>query len=155
MPSQVLSICRDRDSATSLGSLHQCLIPFTLFLSLFFFLNKVFPYFTCNLIYFKLCPSPLVLMLCTTKEFNSIFFAPPVKYWFTLLRLIWVSSSMKSKSFFRLYLYIRCSEMLLSSWLDLLQVNEPLQYFLLWDTRMSDLELTRMLNIKHVPNYDS
>lgn len=45
-----------------------------------FFLNKVFPYFTCNLIYFKLCPSPLVLMLCTTKEFNSIFFAPPVKY---------------------------------------------------------------------------
>lgn len=62
----------------------------------------VFLYFTCNLMYFKLCLLPRVLMLCTTKEWYSVFFAPPVKYWYTLLRLIWVFSSMKSKSFFRL-----------------------------------------------------
>lgn len=115
----------------------------------------VFLYFTCNLMYFKLCLLPLVLMLCTTKEWYSVFFAPPVKYWYTLLRLIWVFSSMKSKSFFRLYPYAGCSKMSLSSWLDLLQLNEPLQYSLLWDNRMSDLELTCMLNIKHVPNHDS
>ena len=67
MSKQRLNISKEGDSTTSFGNLLQCLVTLTV--------KKSFLTFRWNLLYFILCPLPLVLSLSTPEKSLSVVFS--------------------------------------------------------------------------------
>lgn len=78
MFSQHLSISKNRDSTTSLGSLCQCLITFTV--------NYIFLMFKWIFLYFKLCSRLFITSLGTTGKSLVPSSLLPIRHLYTLSR---------------------------------------------------------------------
>lgn len=78
MLSQHLSISKNTDSTTSLGSLCQCLIPFTV--------NYIFLMFKWIFLYFKLCSCLFITSLGTTGKSLVPSSLLPIRNLYTLSR---------------------------------------------------------------------